>query len=125
MHGVNTDCPVQSPSCLLQPPNPLPWSVQVSTMVASGEKSPNNEFQDLSSRIDKFGISNPKWPVGSLRNSLYLSQLGSGQKAVKQALIKGLGLNPNGAPNVALHLGYQSRILLLDYLGRLPLRDSE
>lgn len=66
-------------------------------MVASGEKSPNCEFGDSISREVKFRVSS------HLTYSFYLSQLGSGQQAVKESLGKGLGLNPNAVPSVALH----------------------
>lgn len=42
---------------------------------------------------------------------------------VKQALVKGLGLNPNTVPTVASHC-IANQDIVLDYLGRLPLKAS-
>lgn len=50
--------------------------------------------------------------------------LGSGQQAVKPALVKGLGLNPNTVPIVAFHC-FTNQDIALDDVVRLRLRASK
>lgn len=71
-------------------------------MVASGEKSPNCESEDLSFGIDKLEISNLKWLLESFSNSFYLSQFRKWTKGSKMDSHQRFGTDSYHCPQCRL-----------------------